>query len=180
MQIIATKTGDDTMKRRHTLNERQYYDPPTTSSKREMINLLCGLGRDNPSTEQIQKLEEDPRFDYYFVFPVTFMQKLIAANEFSWEAREVAKLQQYHPFTDLVYLEPLMWEQMEREQLILYHPHDQSFWAFDPSIKLQRKDRLIKLGYSWAEVVLDWPCYHFYGLKMDAEERRNREAKTAQ
>ena len=149
------------------LNEPQYYDT------REMINLLSGLGRDKPTVDQIQRVEKNNNSD--FVFPVTFMHKLIAAHNFGWEASEVAKLQQYHPFTDLVYLEPLMWEEIGEEQLILYHPHDKSFWAFDSSIELRRKDRLIKLGYNWAEVILDWPFYYFYCLKMYG--RRNEEVK---
>jgi hypothetical protein len=159
------------------LDEPEYFESPYTSSKREMIDLLSGLGRDKPTAEEIQLVEEGTQFDC-FVFPVTFMHKLIAAREFEWEPREVVKLQEYYPFTDLVHLEPLMWEEMAMEQLILYHPHDKSFWAFDPSIELRRKDRLIKLGYKWTEVVWDWPYYYFHCLKnYGIKERRGQNAQ---
>ena len=142
---------------------------------RVICRTLQNLGRDPPSTA----VEVDFAEDFFadngarIVFTHTFMQKCMTALRFEWDGHAVTRLSKYYPDVDLTELKPLLWEEVTSDTLIMYHRRDMSFWAYRCS-RVDPEFQLVRLGYSWTDVALEYPSLHFSLAEEETKKRRER------
>jgi len=135
--------------------------------------LRTFAGRDKPSKEEVDLTLEFFSDQIGIVFTLTFMQKHLAALEFDWDTFAITRLSKYHPGIDLTEMEPLLWDHYTTTWLIMYHRVDKSFWGYCEDDDIDPDLQLVKLGYKWTDIALEYPCSYF--TKAEEETRKRKE-----
>jgi hypothetical protein len=55
----------------------------------------------------------------------------------------------------------------------MYHRVDKSFWGYCEDDDIDPGLQLVKLGYKWTDIALEYPCSYF--MKVEEETRKRRE-----
>jgi hypothetical protein len=131
-------------------------DPIRDFPKLQMI--LSQFGRDQPTEEEIEYYSYQVGFA---MFSLSFIQKVHACQLYKWDKATVKELQRYHLTTDLANLEPLTWDDCDNDYLFMYHPKEGSFWAWCNDERIEAKDRLIRVGYKWTDIICHYPMEFF-------------------
>jgi hypothetical protein len=130
------------------------------SSEDEFYYIMSSFGRDTPSRKEVEWVKEFLSCAHNdFVLALSAEQQLHAAEDFDFNGDLLAKTNLYDSSVAVALLEPLLWDNFAWDYLILYHPGDQSFWAWSGYKDIAMESRLVKLGYSWTDVFLINPRF---------------------